>query len=374
MSIYDLTPLRDEALIRRLSTLVAQDRTTTAQLLAHIAEVDFRRLYAPAGFTSMHAYCVFRLKLSDDAAYKRIQAARQARRYPQIFAAVADGHVHLTGLNLLAPHLAPDNVDELLLAARHRRKSEIEEMLARRFPQVEVLRLDDGVTQLAPAQVPDTQVPAGPIAPPPAPERPKVAPLTAERFRVEFTIDKATHDRLREAQALLSHSLPSGDVGQVFARALEALIPQLEKSKFAATDRPRRARKATGKRTIPAHVKRAVRARDGGRCTYVGFGDHRCEATKFLEFDHVVPVARGGTATVGNLRLRCRTHNRLEAERVFGRAQMDRACAGASSRSVTSERIAEAAGPGKPAALEPGNRPTRESGGSAPTSGPCSPA
>jgi len=35
--------------------------------------------------------CVDALHLSEDAAYKRIQAARAARQYPQSFAAVADG-------------------------------------------------------------------------------------------------------------------------------------------------------------------------------------------------------------------------------------------------------------------------------------------
>lgn len=45
---------------------------------------------------------------------------------------------------------------------------------------------------------------------------------------------------------------------------------------------------------------------------------HRCDARRFLEFDHVEPVARGGRATVEGLRLRCRAHNQYEAERLFG--------------------------------------------------------
>jgi hypothetical protein len=32
----------------------------------------------------------------------------------------------------------------------------------------------------------------------------------------------------------------------------------------------------------------------------------------------VIPVARGGEATVSNIRLLCRAHNQLAAERVFG--------------------------------------------------------
>jgi hypothetical protein len=58
--------------------------------------------------------------------------------------------------------------------------------------------------------------------------------------------------------------------------------------------------------------------RDGGRCTFVSDAGHRCEARARLEFDHAEPVARGGRATVRNLRLRCRAHNQYAAERTFG--------------------------------------------------------
>ena len=82
MHSYTLAHVRDDVLLRDLAALVAQDRATTASLLAHIAEVDVRRLYVPAGYPSMHAYCVEKLRLSEDAAYKRIQAARAARQFP----------------------------------------------------------------------------------------------------------------------------------------------------------------------------------------------------------------------------------------------------------------------------------------------------
>ncbi len=128
-----LSKLSDEALLRELSALVASDRLTTASILAHIAEVDARRLYAPAGYPSMHAFCVEELRLSEDAAYKRIQAGRAARRFPALFVAVAEGRLHLAAVCLLAPHLTAENAEELIQAATHRPKSEIEALLARRF-------------------------------------------------------------------------------------------------------------------------------------------------------------------------------------------------------------------------------------------------
>ena len=134
MRDYTLTHLSDALLLRELSVLVTHDRATTARMLAHLAEVDVRRLYAPAGYSSLFAYCVEELRMSEDAASKRIQAARAARLFPILFTAVAEGRLHLSAVCLLAPHLTPENVDEWIESASHRRKAEIEMHLARRFP------------------------------------------------------------------------------------------------------------------------------------------------------------------------------------------------------------------------------------------------
>ena len=127
-------------------------------------------------------------------------------------------------------------------------------------------------------------------------------------------------DDLRYAQELLGHQIPSGDVAQVLHRALKALIPQLEKRKFAATDKPRSTppRPTASRRHVPAHVRRVVWKRDEGQCTFVSESNHRCQERRALEFDHIDPVARGGQATVATIRLRCRAHNQYEAERAYG--------------------------------------------------------
>ena len=67
-----------------------------------------------------------------------------------------------------------------------------------------------------------------------------------------------------------------------------------------------------------ADGSRAVWERDGNQCTFVSQAGQRCPARLFLEYDHKDEFARGGEATVENIRLRCRSHNQLEAERTFG--------------------------------------------------------
>src|SRR5918994_5171425 len=130
MRDYSLNHLSDPVLLRDLLSLATRDRETTAAHLAHLAEADARRLYVPAGYSSMHAYCVEELRLSEDTAYKRIRAARAARQFPLLFDALADGRLHLAAISVLAPHLTRENVEELTAAATHRRKSEVEEILA----------------------------------------------------------------------------------------------------------------------------------------------------------------------------------------------------------------------------------------------------
>lgn len=367
------TSLSDPALIHTFSELVTRDHGDTADLLACVSEVDARRLYLPAGYPSMFTYCVHAFHMSEDVAYKRIRAARVARRFPAIYGAVAEGRLHLSAVVLLAPHLTAAIAGDLLQAATHRTKSEIEELLARRFPRPDlpamVRALKSSVagpdqtsletieaSNTEPARSPTAQPAPGPVEAPlaaaisedspfageatgnePAPAtifgnqlapgsvgasflRTKLTPLAPGRFGVQFTMDQETHELLAHVQALLGQRVASEDISEVFKRALHVLERQLEREKFAATDmpRPRRRRLRSNPQHIPAQVKREVWKRVGGRCTFMGANGHRCGARKFLEFDHIQPVARGGEATISGIRLRCRMHNQYEAERAFG--------------------------------------------------------
>ena len=151
----------------------------------------------------------------------------------------------------------------------------------------------------------------------------EVKPLAPERYKVQFTVSRETHERLREAQDLLRHCTPDGDIGAIFERALSLLLTELRKTRHAAVDRPR-ATSLTGRtgRYVGAAVKRAVWERDQGRCAFDGAAG-RCTERGFLEYHHLVPHAEGGATTAENLELRCRAHNAYEAERWFGVSEED---------------------------------------------------
>jgi 5-methylcytosine-specific restriction endonuclease McrA len=331
---YSRKHVTDTALLHQLAAHVATERATTAELLADLGEVDARRLYAPAGYPSMFAYCVGELRLSEDGASKRIHAARAARRFPAVLPRLADGRLHLTAVLLLAPHLAPENAETLLEAATHRSCRQIEELIAQLFPKPDLPALvtapaaehaarhvEQGETEHAARHVGGGDVGLWPAHGTPAPSR--IKPLSANGYGLQCTLPTATYQKLRRIQELLGHDAPSTALAEVLDGAFDAYLARLERRNLAATERPRAARGSTNPRHVPAAVRRAVRARDGGQCTFVSVTGHRCEARTHLELDHVEPVARGGPATVANLRLRCRAHNQLAADEVFGGAFMD---------------------------------------------------
>jgi hypothetical protein len=249
---------------------------------------------------------------------------------PQLFQAVFDGRLHLTAVLILGPRLTPANADELIREAEHMTRIQIEELLAARFPRTESLPLVLAMpAQLAPervavettaslASVCVTAPPRRELAPERVGPRRKVQPIAKQRFLLNVMIDQETRDLLQRVQELMSHQIASGDVAEVLKQSLKQQLATLEKRKFATTARPRPTKGSTNPRYIPASVRRAVHERDGNRCTFVSSTGHRCEECAQLEYDHVKEVARGGVATIDNIRLRCRAHNQFVAGRTFG--------------------------------------------------------
>jgi hypothetical protein len=313
-----LGSLSDAGLIEEVKRLTEGDRSADRRA----RRAGARRLYLGEGYSSLFTYCTHVLHLSEHAAYGRIEAARVARKFPVVLERLVDGSVTLTNIGLLAPHLNAENHNELLDAAQHKSKRDVEHIVASLRPHPDVPSRVRKVPEPKPQAgvpaamgTPPTQSPEPPIHPP---ARPTIAPLAAERYKVQFTMARETYEKLRRVQDLLRHSVPNGDPAAIFDRALTLLLKELERTKLAGSSRPRAARQLKpNSRTIPAAVKREVYMRDRGRCAFVGTNGP-CGETGFLEFHHVVPYADGGEATAANIELRCRAHNAYEAEQRFG--------------------------------------------------------
>jgi len=264
--------------------LVRRSHGIDAALLVHLGEIDERKLYLEWTFSSMFAFCVGELGFSEDVACNRIDLARAARLMPVILEALRSGQVHLAGLRLLAPHLTTENQEQVLAEAAGKSKRQIEELVARLWPQPPV----------------PTVVRKLPGRPNPAPE---ASPASSSSPRVARVT--------------------------IVEKALEVLIEQVKKERFATGRKPRQApvkdADASCSRHIPDAIKREVFERDGGRCTFSDEHGRRCAETGALEFDHRDGFARTRLHRADRIRLLCRGHNQGAADHMYGRAFMERA-------------------------------------------------
>ncbi len=141
-------------------------------------------------------------------------------------------------------------------------------------------------------------------------------------FSNAFTASAALHDKLRQAQDLLRHQIPDGDVADVIERALDILIKQRLATKCAQTNSPRHSQQVSTKaepssRHIPNAIRRQVVERCGMRCTFKSATGRRCSETGLLEFHHIKPFALGGDHSAENLTLLCRSHNAYFCDQDF---------------------------------------------------------
>ena len=365
-----LKALNDDQLLAALLRAVNLERAAQGQVLEHLAEVDGRGLFRREGYSSMFAYCTKELNFSESSAYHRICAARAARRFPLALELVRSGELHLSGLTALAPRLNQDNHRELLHKARNKSKQQISELLADRRPKPDApasVRLLRSMvpTHLGPIADPYTG-PARMGASHSGPSQ-KPEPLGQDRFKIQFTAGRGMYEKLREAQALLSHAIPEGNLEQIFDRALTLLVEDVKRKRFARTRKPPseggspapapapapareggsagedpsttgsdsdRPARASAKRYIPAHIRRAVYERDRGRCTFLSWNGTRCDERHFLQLHHVEPWARSKTHSEDGIVLICHAHNQYMAAREFGALYIEQRRRGPNGESV----------------------------------------
>lgn len=340
---WRLERLDDDALEQRLRTLLGAGSRTEAHVVAHLSEVEARRLHLLQGFESLFEYCKKALGLSGNEAFYRIVAARMARQFPVIFSLIERRELFITTLPLLRDYISQDNHAELLEQVRGKSKAEVLELLATRAPR------PDARSHIRRLPTTSRSVAAGPTG--------TLEPLSAVSYRLQLNTSHELKEKLELARDLMSHSNPSGDLAVVVERAIELLIAKLQARRFGATTRrppndqeqaapeealhfersksreraapevpePERElaeQQRNARPHIPHEVRREVLIRDGLQCTFTAPDGRRCSARAFLELDHEHAWALGGPNTPDNLRVLCAHHNALHAEQCFGTSKV----------------------------------------------------
>lgn len=341
----------------RLAELLSREQSALADFLLALADFDRRRAWLDLGYSSLFYFLHRELGLSKGAAHYRKTAAELVQRFPEVVEPLRDGRLCITSVVELAKVITPENRAEVLPRFFHRSRREAKEVAvelrpraaphrevvtvvqpvepvteacavqpvepappADRVPPLQALQASSTAAQTAPAVANESS--RGPSAAPRA-RRDDAEPLTADLRRLHVTVSRRFLEKLEAARAALSHARPGAGAEEILEAGLDLLLAQ-QARKRGCVERPRREQRSAKPDHVPAHVKRAVWARDEGKCQWPLASGGTCGSTLRLELDHVIPKARGGPSTVENVRLLCDFHNDLAARRAFGDHWMDR--------------------------------------------------
>ena len=324
-----LRTLNDAEFHHQFETIVSVELASTLKVLHFINDLERRKSFLEMGYSSVLDYCVRKLGYSRSGAGRRIQAARCARRYPEVFGMLRTRELSPGTAALIEGILTDDNKDEILSRIRGATHREIERVVSEYRPPVALRDRFHFV------QVP---VPAPKNADAEFFGRQCRRSLTEEwrqpveeKVYVQFLADEEFMKLFEEVRNLM----PDGGEQNIADVMRRVLAEYRDRHSPAARHARREAKNgsaslesqrwecdSTPSRHIPDEVRDMVFVRDEARCTFVAGDGTRCQCRKNLQIDHIKPFAAGGTHHPQNLRLLCGAHNRLAAERTLGKHVM----------------------------------------------------
>src|SRR5258705_876302 len=110
---WRLEQVADEQLLGEVRALVRADRHVSARLLAHLAEVEERRLHLKHASSSMFEYAMT-LGMSEDEAGRRLCAAGVAKRFPAVYRLLHEGKLSLSVICSLKQFITLENHEDVL--------------------------------------------------------------------------------------------------------------------------------------------------------------------------------------------------------------------------------------------------------------------
>jgi 5-methylcytosine-specific restriction endonuclease McrA len=343
-----LSSLSDSVFLRRLESFIYQERQVGLKIVRYLIEMDRRELYTKMGYSSLFDFCVRHLRCSESDANRKIKAARCIRDFPEVYAMLDKNELDLCKVALISNSLAKDNSSQLLSEVKYKSFRQIQEILAR-FNPGNLLR-----DKVRPVYL---KKPA-PTLPKPADDSHttnnsdkkftanvggkklasslKTTAVLEKKYKLEFAVSPGVMAKIERARALLSNKYPKGvALEQLLDTLLDEYIDKHDpkcrqkrrerrKTKNSGAEKAvkksvNRGHKTETNRHIPAAMRDKIHARDNGRCSYISPDGVKCDSSYNLQIDHIVPYAKGGDHCLSNLRLLCGKHNRLEAEKNFGR-------------------------------------------------------
>jgi hypothetical protein len=309
---------------RILAGLLRSEHGAMADFLVALADFDRQRLWLRLGHSSLFYFLHRELGLSKGAAHFRKVAAQLVQRFPEVVEPLRDGRLCITSVVELARVMTPENRAEAMPRFFHRSKREAKEVAIEIRPAAVIPRRE--VVMELPRSTAVRLDEPDPVIPEIKTLAPQLTsePLTSDLRRLHMTVTKQFLDKLESARKGQGHAQPGASAEKVLGAALDLLLAAQAKRRAEVKRPQQNPRPSRSPGHVPAAVKRAVWARDEGKCQFPLDSGGICGSTLRLEIDHVPPLARGGASTVDGCRLLCRVHNQYAARQVYGDDWMDR--------------------------------------------------
>lgn len=300
--------LSDIELESKLKSSVHEENKLKIEILHLLAEVERRRLYSK-NHPSLFEYCVKVLKYSGSSAQRRIDSMRAMKLIPELEEKIMTGELNLSSIAQAQSFFRQGSKAGKSYSIEQKREvlEKLENKSSRECVQELIAISPEGIPQE------------------------KRRELTPEKTELKVVLNKDLVLKLDKIKALMSHKNPNmtdQELIEVMAEALLQRIDPQEKAKKVEARKEKALQNdakvlpapvVKNSRYTPAAIKMEVYIRDKGQCTYKS-----CSSKKFLEYDHIKPIALGGKTTTSNLRLLCRAHNQRAAINQFGFQKIER--------------------------------------------------
>ncbi len=263
------------------------------------------------------------LKLDDATASRRRAAANAVRAMPELASKIESGAIGLTNLS--------------------QAQWAIQREEARTKKTVSIEQKRDVIAQVEKLSVRKAEEKLAEIFPREAVPRDVVKFENADEVRIHATVSKETLKKLERLIEVLAHGIEksdsNSDLAFVIDQAADALLKQVDP--LAKVVKPRKNLSAENRSTalkavrssslktsrsqrqsIRPSFRNAVFRKYDGCCTHVDADGVHCGQRRFVQIEHAIGVAQGGTNAPENLTLLCRRHNLIRAERTLGREKM----------------------------------------------------
>ncbi|MBI2645803.1 MAG: hypothetical protein HYW85_02040 [Deltaproteobacteria bacterium] len=283
ITLKSLIKISHEQLLKDFSGVVLREREVISEVVAFIAEIRKRKLYAEAGYSSL---------------------------FPEVLEHLSHGSLTLISLSLIESHVTQENGKELIHQIFGKKKEEVEYLLSTLFSKEEP-KTKDKIRRL-PVIKKESQhfhsegIKLGTLDF--SQKEPEIFPTISQalsdtasskvqeirKVKIEFVADEKVARLIERAKELLRHKYPHGKLEDLVREAFELLLEKKDPTRKINRNEVVRKISQSATRHVPERVKREIWQRDHGQCTFVSQEGKSCESKEFLQLDHIRPWALGG--------------------------------------------------------------------------------